>query len=222
MLSLPTQAQDTNPYLYIAHAASGRNISSTTNPEFPVDISVDGYCLVKGESFGEIKGPLAGPAGDYGFVVSPANSALPCSNPAVYSVTVPLAAGSTSLGIITLDASSHIIGQLYGLDLSTVPAGSGRVVVANATQQSLSATLTNSGSGGGSASVSIAANSDEESYAPAGEYTGSVYLDGSTTPVIGPLNVAIASRDLYLYVLAGSATNESLQLIGPKVIRDVF
>ena len=32
MLAGSAQAQDTNSYLYLAHAASGRNISSGTNP----------------------------------------------------------------------------------------------------------------------------------------------------------------------------------------------
>ena len=40
IISGSAMAQDQNAYLYIAHAASGRVISSTTNPALPVDMSV--------------------------------------------------------------------------------------------------------------------------------------------------------------------------------------
>ncbi len=219
-LSVRARAQDNNAYLYIAHAASGRNISSTGNPEFPIDISFNGFCVVKGESFGEIKGPFAGGAGTYTFQVSMANTGTPCGNPAIYTAQAPVSASIAYLGIITLDANNNIVGQLIPIDLSSIPAGQGRIVVANSTPETLTAKITDSS--GVSATETVGGQADVATYAPSGEYTGSIYINGASTPSVGPVNAEIASRDLYLYVIAGSSTNQSLQLIGPKVIRDVF
>jgi len=73
MLTGPAQAQ-AQTYLYIAHAASGRNVSATANPAMPVDVSVNSNCIEKGLSFGDINGPFTGPAGTFTFKVTMANT----------------------------------------------------------------------------------------------------------------------------------------------------
>lgn len=213
------QSQDNNTYLYIAHAVSGRNISSATNPAFPIDVLVDGQvCIAKDEAFGEIRGPFTSAAGTYSFAVSMANTAAPCSNPAIYSVTADLSAGQTYYGILTLDGNNQVAAQLYQADFSSIPMGQSRVVVANSTNQNLTASL----SGNGSDSVDIGANSLQEANIPSGMYTGNVYLQGTSTAEAGPESINLMSRDLYFYVLGGSANNSSVQILGPKVIKDVF
>ena len=215
------RAENPNTYLYIAHAVSGRNVSSTASPDFPVDIMVDNICMVKGQTFGEIRGPYSGVAGAYSFEISMANSGAPCTNPAIFTAPVTFTAGNSYLGIITLAPSNNIIGQVYPIDLSPIGAGGARIMVANATLQGLTATLVASPSGA-SASLNIPAASVAEGFPPTGLFTTSIYLEGTSTQETGPVPVQIESRNLYLYVLAGSATNKSVQLIGPKVIRDVF
>jgi uncharacterized protein DUF4397 len=225
MLATPIHAQT---YLYIAHAASGRNISATANPAYPIDISIDGNCVVKGLTFGEITGPLSGAAGSYHFVISPANTGSPCASPAVYSVeSAPLADGTTYFGIVTLDSSNALIGQIYGADFSSIPIGQSRVMVANATDQNLSASLKDHPGQDHhrckpNANVDVAADSIAEADAPSGSYEGSIYLSGTDTWEAGPVSTNLQSRDLYFYVLAGSTSNNSVQIIGPKVIKDVF
>lgn len=213
------RAQDTNTYLYITDAASGRNISANANPAYPIDISANGVCIVKGESFGEIVGPFTGPAVSYAFDVSVASTQTPCSNPPVYSISnVPLAAGTTYFGVVTLDASNNVVGQIYAADFSSIPAGQSRVMIANSTGQNLTATL----KGHGDTSLDIAAGTMEEATAMSGRYSGYIYLQGTDTREAGPASIDAMSRDLYFYVLAGSASNDSVQIIGPKVIKDVF
>jgi hypothetical protein len=216
------QAQNPNTYLYIAHAASGRAISSTGNPEFPVDIQVDNICMVKGQSFGEIRGPYSGVAGTFTFQISEANSGAPCTNPAIFSAGVTFSTGNSYLGIITLDSSNKIIGQVYPLSFSPIPNGQARIMVANATLQGLSATLAFSPSGAAAGTLNIPASSVSEGAPPTGQFTTSIYLEGTKTLETGPAAVQVENRNLYLYVLGGSATNNSVQLIGPKVIRDIF
>lgn len=197
-------------------------MSSTTNPEFPVDISIAGICIIQGESFGEIRGPFSGPAGTYAFNVSMANAANPCGNTPIFTANAPLSAATSYMGVLSEDASGHVTGQIFAIDLSTVPAGSSRIVVVNATPDNLTATLTGSGASGGTASATIAAGSVQSSFVPSGQYTGTVSLDGSSTAAVGPVTAELASRNVYLYLLAGSVANDSIQLVGPKVIRDVL
>lgn len=213
------EAQDTNTYLYIVDAASGRNISPTANPAYPVDISANGVCIVKGEAFGGIVGPFTGPPTAYTFDVSVANTQTPCSNPPVFTVAnISLAAGVTYFGIVTLDASNNVTGQIYPADFSSIPAGQSRVVIANSTGQNLTAVL----KGHPELNVEIAAGSIEEATVMSGRYSGSIYLQGTDTLEAGPASIDAMSRDLYFYVLAGDASNNSVQIIGPKVIKDVF
>ena len=151
-LTYPALAQDSNTYLYLAHAASGRNVSSTANPEFPIDIKANGTCIAEGLSFGEIRGPFTIPAATVAFQISKANADAPCSEPAVFTANTPMAATVTYVGVISLDSSNEIFGQLYPANLSPIAVGQTRALVINATQQSLSATVTpnprTDGSGG--------------------------------------------------------------------------
>jgi hypothetical protein len=177
--------------------------------------------VVKGLSFGEITGPLSGPASDYNFSISEANTGYPCSNPPVFSVAAGLDNGTTYFGIVTLDSSNAVLGQLYQADLSSIPMGQSRVVIANATNQNLTAALKNHPGNQGT-SVEIAASTIEEANPLSGKYEGLIYVKGVDTPQAGPISADLMSRDLYFYVLVGSASNNSVQIIGPKVIKDVF
>jgi len=216
-------AQDSNSYLYIAHAASGRNVSPTANPEYPIDVSANGTCIAAGLSFGEIRGPFTIPAATVAFSISKANSEAPCSEPAVFNSNTPMAAAVTYVGVINLTSSNNIFGQLYPADLSPMAVGETRALVINATEQSLSATVTTNpttdGSGG---QFNVQPGVLGEATPPHGMNFTSVYLGGTNTLEAGPVSIETLSRNVYIYIFAGSATNGSVQLLGPKVIRGVF
>lgn len=216
------QAQDTNTYLYLAHAASGRNISSTANPEYPLDISINGNCVVKGISYGEIRGPYAAPAGSFTFLVSMANSVTPCSNTAIFSATSPMSAKTTYIGVIDLTGSNALTGHIFQADLSSIPAGQARAFVINATNQNLAATVTagptTDGSGG---EFSVPAGTLQVATPPIGLKYTSVYINGTATLEAGPVQIQTLARNAYIFIFAGSATNGTVQLLGPKVIYGV-
>jgi hypothetical protein len=221
MFASSAQAQDQNTYIYIAHAASGRGMSSTTNPAMPLDVSVDGNCITKGISFGEIRGPFSGPAGSYTFNFTTANSAAPCSGPVVFSAAgVGLNAATTYFGVVALNASNAVTGLLYTANLNPVPTGQASVQVINTTDQFLTATITNTT--GVPASLGLPASSLQISTVLVGVYQDKI-TDSAGNIVAGPGISEFAQQDSYLYILAGaSAANNSVQLIGPKVIRGVF
>lgn len=222
--SAPTAlAQDTNAYLYLVHTISGRDVSSNTNPEFPIDISANGTCIAMGLSFGDIRGPFTAPAGTVAFQISMANSENPCSEPAVFTASSPMAAAGTYVGVVSLDASNNVRGQLFQADLSPLAVEQTRALVINATQNSLSATVTpdprTDGSGG---QFNVAPGTLGEAQPRAGVQYTSVYSGGTNTLEYGPMMIETLPRNVYIYVFAGSASNGSVQLIGPKVIRGVF
>lgn len=224
-VSHSAHAADPNGYLYIAHAAAGRNISSVTNPAYPVDISIGGDCVAQGLSFGEIRGPFTMPGGSYAVVVSVANSGMPCSNSAVYSATISLSAGTASLGIVTVDTTTHQVGAtVKPIDLSAVSTTLARVVVANVTQSPLTGALFHgdSTSPPAAATAEFAPNSVSALRVPVGEWTFTVNPQGSTGIATGPLELDFVARNVYLLVLAGSISNSSVQLVGPAVIGNVF
>ncbi len=135
MIAEHAPAQTTqSAFLYLAHAVPGRNVPTavnplsgglpvpTPNPAFPVDFRVGNTCVAKGVSFRDIRGPFSWPAGIYDLSFTPANNLSPCSGNSLFSARVTFAPGIAYIGVLTLDASSNITGQLYDADISSIPA----------------------------------------------------------------------------------------------------
>lgn len=218
IISGSAMAQDQNAYLYIAHAASGRVISSTTNPALPVDVSVNGICIAKGVPYGDIQGPFSGPAGTYTFLFKRANAAAACTGTAVFSASVALSPGKSYFGVLSVGATNQVTGMIFPVDLSAISSGAGRYEIVNATQQTLGATVSKTGFNG---SVFVQPGTLQAGLLQPGIYSTSV-INTAYAVVSGPMSAEIAQRNAYLYVIAGSAAKGSVQLIGPKVIAGVF
>ena len=219
MFAFSAQGQivvDPNAYLYIAHAASGRQFASGGNPALPLDIKVNGVCISKGQSFGDIRGPYAAPGASWTFDVSLADSLNPCGNPTLASVTKTFSAGTTYVGVLTLNGSNQLEGLFYTADLSSVQTGRSRLLVANATQSSLTAVLKQ---GTTTLSSTVAAGALGSFLPPTGMWMASV--ESGTTTVAGPIDVTLLPKNVNIFVFAGS-TSSTVQLLGPKVIYSVF
>jgi hypothetical protein len=134
-----------------------------------------------------------------------------------------MSAATTYLGVISLNASNHLAGAVYPLDLSSIPPHRARDFVVNATTENLRATITSTpttdGSGGG---VNVPAGTLQLANPPLGIWYTSVYMEQNNTLEAGPAQVETLARNAYIYVFAGSAVNGTVQLIGPKVIHGVF
>ena len=215
-------AADTNGYLYIAHAAPGRNISSTTNPEYPVDISIGGQCIAQGLSFGEIRGPFTLPAATYAAKLSIADATDPCGGSVVFSGSAAITAGSSWMGMVALNSANQVVGKIFALDLKAVPTGRGILIVANTTTDNLTGTITVGDGTSSPLSANFAAGTVTSVPVLKGLYNATVYPEGSSTAATGPTRFESVSRNVYLFVLAGSTANNSVQIIGPEVIRDVL
>ncbi len=83
--------QATMAAVYVVHGINGRDLGLAQH--LPVDVSVNGACVLPGFTFRQIVGPLALPPGAYNIKVSLASAGSPCSQGAVIAATVPLGAG---------------------------------------------------------------------------------------------------------------------------------
>jgi hypothetical protein len=129
---------------------------------------------------------------------------------------VTLVPTATYYGILTLDGSNNPTGQIYTADLSSVPAGTSRVAIVNASQDSLGATF----SGAPGAVFALPANTLQPFNPPSGLYASTI-VDSSLNVLAGPVFLELGQANTYLYVVAGSAAT-NIQWIGPAVIRGVF
>src|SRR5271155_2058838 len=84
-----------NAYLYVVNGIPGRAIAANLNPGFPVDILINGDCLVRGLTFDNTSGPLSFSAGTYDLQISESNSLAACTNPAVATAQVALTGGAS-------------------------------------------------------------------------------------------------------------------------------
>jgi hypothetical protein len=216
-------AQSNDTFLYFVHGASGRSVSSSANPAYPVDVLVNGqFCIVQGAAFGDIKGPFTAAAGNFSFKVSVASTSSPCGNPAIYEVSTALTAGQTYFGVFNVTPNGKFYTSLVTADYSTIAAGQSRVVIANYTDKTLSASLTAESNNETNSLNYIAPGTFQTAVAPSGKYSGGIYVAGTQNLVLGPLSANLQSRDYSIYFLSGSVANSSVQLIGPKTIKNVF
>jgi hypothetical protein len=130
-----------------------------------------------------------------------------------------LSAGVAYLGVLTFDSTNTLRLDVVNVDLSAVPAGQGRIVVLNSSAQELSGSVS---LGTARTNISVAPGASVSTNAPAGIYTVTITAPGSPTVEAGPSLVPVSSRDLYIYVLAGSTTKHTVQLFGPKIVHGVF
>lgn len=120
-----------NVYLWFVHGIPGHVLGSTTNPDFPVDVSVNGKCIIQNSKFADVLGPYTIPAGVEAVAISASNSENPCSNAAAISGNVNLSSGGNAVleaVVLNKQPSAYI----NVLDLSPVPNGQDRAIVFHA------------------------------------------------------------------------------------------
>jgi hypothetical protein len=211
-----------NAYLYIVHGIPGYDISRNLNPGYPVDVLIDGDCLVRGLTFGSTSGPLSFAAGTYDVQISEANSLAPCTNTAVITSQVMLEATDSVTIAAALNGSGQPALLQFADNLSPIAAGSARFVFANAADApTLEATLTQVGvKNPKTYTVTAAAGAEAATSVTAGTYLIQVTASGSTT-VLTSEQIDLTDQSATFTYAAGEASNNSVGLIN-RTVRDVF
>ncbi len=220
LLSAGTSSAQTSntENLYLVHGLPGSAIGM--NPALPVDISLNGNCVVKGEVFGEVKTAANLPLGIYRVAISPANALNPCGTPSILDGNVNLAYGGSAALVIAL-VNRQPTAYPYSIDLSSVPGYLNKIIfyhTADAPPATFKAYDESNTSQG-----QVMANTGQKGETAVRAYH--VYDFQVTVPGANGQqvlntdhkNVVLGSRDLTLVFLVGSSADGANTLIIKKI-----
>jgi hypothetical protein len=183
--------------LYVLHAV----------PNTPVDVYVDGALTLDDFQPGALAGPLDLPAGSYSVAITAA-TATDASAPVIGPVDLTLAAGTSYTAVAHLTPAGAPTATLFTNDISTTAPGQGRLTVRHVAAAPAVDVLA-----GGTAVITNLANPAESTLdLAAGTVSAAVAATGTTQPVIGPTDVAIAEGVNTIVYAWGSLADNNLEL----------
>jgi hypothetical protein len=210
-----------NAYLYIVQGIPGRDISEGLNPGLPLDVLINGECLIRGLTFDNTSGPLSLAGGTYDVQISESDSLAPCTNAALITSEVTLTAGQSASAVAAISSGQPAL-ELFTDNLTPVTAGNARfVLIDSADAPALQAMLTQLDVKNPK-TFTVTAQPDAQAaiIVPAGEYQVQVTAVGSSA-VFASENLGLANQSATFTYAAGEAANNSVGLIN-REIRDVF
>lgn len=191
-----------------AHAATNAKLSVLhAVPGVTVDVYVDGKRTLNDFKPGSLAGPLSLPAGTYKVAIT-AGDAKDDSKPVIGPIDLKLAAGGNYTAVAHLKANGDPTATLFTNDVSTTPAGKGRLTVRHTAAAPTVDILA-----GGKAAITGLTNPGQKSLElPAGTIQAAVALTGKTKPVIGPAAVNVVEGTNTIVYAWGSAKDGNLKL----------
>lgn len=195
-LAGPAQAAEPNAQLSVLHGV----------PELTVDVWVNGERTLDDFAPGTLAGPLALPAGDYELAITAADAA-DASAPVIGPVKVTLAASGNYTAVANLDAAGKPTANFFTNDVAQIGPGKGKLTVRHTAAAPAVDVLA-----GGSPVISGLANAKEKTLTldPA-TVSAAVAAAGTTAPVIGPADVAVAEGTHTIVYAWGSLADKNLK-----------
>jgi len=192
-----------------AHAASMPTTAQVSIvhgiPHVPVTVYANGKALIKDFKFGTVVGPVSLMPGKYALAVRPYGAAA--SSKPILAASVRVVAGENATVVANLTAAGKPTLSVFANPTSALAMGMARVIVRHTAQApgvdvyagpTSKAPLISNLTNGKSATATV----------PAGSYTISVYVHGTTTkPAIGPAKFHFAAGTTYVVYAIGSATS---------------
>lgn len=224
--AIPALAQGSSTtYVYIFHGAFGRDISSHNFPSLPVDIEIDGTCLIKGANTTDFDGVFEFSSGAHTVSVMPADTLSPCTQTALVSSSVTFKAGFNQILTIGEDKSDMLTLYLTDLALAPTASGAGRISVNNVSDvPNLTFTLTPQVSGQGTTLTysPVRRGTSQAQNANAINYVTQLSAFPTTTLNYGfPIVVRPQANSVVMIFAFGSVKSGSLRMI-TKIIGGVF
>jgi hypothetical protein len=208
-----------NAYLYLVQGVPGRDYSTATDPEFPVDVLInDEICYEHGLTFGTISGPLTLAPGSYDVKVSVANSLAPCSNSPIVDSTVTLNSGENASAVLTLNSSGPVL-DTFTNKFTTVASGSGRILFALAADSPAVQVILENTSTKKLYTYSVNPDSLLDVTLPSGTY--SVEVNEGTTTIVSSTTIELYSQSAEMLFAVGEASNDTVTL-ETKSVRNVI
>lgn len=215
LLSASTAAaQDAK--VYAIHGIPGGDLGLSA--ALPVDVAVNGGCVLTNFQFGQVRGPLSLPQGNYTFEIKLNLGGAPCSGPtAIGPAVIPFVAGETATVIAHLTAAGEPTASKFVNDVSRTGPGRSRVVahhtaaapavdvyVGRNLNDPTAPTLT----------VPGVVNGDQAG-APVqpGSWQAALKLAGTNTVALGPATLRLQPFTAYFVYAVGSANTGSLTFL---------
>lgn len=177
-------------------------------PGLAVDVYVNGNLTLKGFAPNTVSNPLQLPAGKYDIKVFAANADPAKDTPAITgSTTLPAGANASIVAHLTADGKPTL--SVFVNDVSTIPAGKARLVVRHTAAAPAVDVLVN----GSPALTNLANPNEAKTEVPAGTYSAAVAATGTTTPVIGPVDLKLEAGTAYYVYAIGSLKDKTLGLV---------
>lgn len=176
-------------------------------PDTPVDVYVNGTLTLDDFMPGMLAGPLDLPGGNYQLAITAAD-APDASAPIIGPVSADLAAGGNYTAVANLDESGKPTANLFTNDTSVVDPGKARLTVRHVAAAPAVDVLAN-----GSPVIEGLTNPNEKALTvDAGTVSASVAAAGTTEPVIGPADLALAEGTNTIVYAWGSLEAGNLAL----------
>lgn len=200
--------------VYVVHGIRGEDLGLA--PELPVDISVDGNCLLSGFEFGTVAGPVQLAEGTYEVEIRLADPTNPCGGAVVFSAQVPFTAGENATVIAHLDEAGGVTASKFENDLS--PSAAGSRVQFHHTAAAPAVDIRVPGMAIGTQGFGLlvpGVTSGQQAAAdlPPGSYRVAVALAGTRSIVLGPLAGKLGEGRLLSVYVVGSASGGTLTVL---------
>lgn len=209
VVATPAQAiSATSSDVYVVHGIPG----------LTVDVYVDGTLTLEDFAPGDVAGPLDLPAADYAIQVYEANDVPGTDTPAIDVAAASVPANQSISLVAHYDAAGTPALTPFVNDISTIPAGEGRLTVRHAAGAGPVAIVAN-----GAIAFDNVENGDQGStLLPAGDITAGVAGAGTTSPIIIPTSgtaapvTIVEGTNVIVYAVGSTGTND-LQLITQSI-----
>lgn len=209
-----------NAYMYLVQGIPGRDYSTTTDPQFPVDVLInDENCSVRGLTYGAIQGPLTFVPGTYDVKISVANSLAPCTNTPIVESMVTLDSGHTVSAVFGLNDSGTPALLTFTNNFSTVGANNARVLFALAADSASVQVILQNTTTKKQYTYSVKSDALLIATLPSGSYT--IEVNQGTTTLVPSTAVDLFSQSASLFFATGETSNSTVNLEF-KTVKDVI
>ena len=194
-----------------AQAATGTVTVIHGIPGLTVDVYVNGTLTLEDFAPDTVTAPLQLPAGTYQIAIRPANAAADSAPVLAGSATLP--AGANASIVAHLDASGQPKLTVFVNDTSPLAAGNARLVVRHTAAAPAVDVLAN----GKPAFTNLTNPNEAKADLPAGTISASVAAAGTTTPVIGPVDLTLPQGTVTVVYAVGSLDGKTLHTVAQSI-----
>jgi hypothetical protein len=212
MRKLYALAVSTVAALALAGVATAASVTVVHGvPDLAVDVYVNGEVALENFEFGTVTDPIQLPAGDYAIEIRAAGE--PADSEPALSGSATVGEDTNASIVAHLDADGNPKLSVFVNDVSPIAAGESRVTVRHTAAAPAVDVLAND-----AALITNLANPDEASAdVPADTYSVAVAATGTTEPVLGPTDLALAAGTSTIVYAVGSLEAGNLQLLAQEI-----